>query len=57
MFQTLANQHADIAEDCLGMELDIQSLEMVENFGCFSGTIGATEDAFESVISGFRRRR
>ena len=36
MSQTCGNQQGDIGEDCLGMALDIQSLEMVESF-CFFG--------------------
>ena len=39
MSQACGNQQADIGENCLGMALDIQSLEMVESFCCFGEAI------------------
>ena len=49
-----ANQQTDIAEDFRGMELNSQSLEIVEKFCDLGDTIGARGNAVGSVITRIR---
>lgn len=41
---------ADIAEDCSGIKLNVQSLETVEKFCYLRDALGAREGGFDSVI-------
>ena len=41
---------ADIAEDCSGINLNVQSLETVEKFCYLWDALGAREGGFDSVI-------
>ena len=49
--QTRANQLADI-ENCTGIELNVQSPEIVKNFCYIGDSIGARRDVFDSVKQG-----
>ena len=54
--QRCANQQTCIAEDCLGTELDGQSLEIMENFCYFGDTVRARKSVLYSVITRIRSR-
>ena len=41
---------ADIADDCSGIKLNVQSLETVEKFCYLRDALGAREGGFDSVI-------